>query len=229
MRCITSLLPALSSAILLCMTLIPFCQKWQKVSLVPAEEIMRIFSKWFQSSMISLSLICVLLSLSLISVLHFLSLFLFSSSLWSLSQFSFSCLPFSVMEVGECSGSKEPEAELEELRAAAALIVDAAPPKGFWPPHANAAIGDCLDFLGVHFGFQKDNVRNQREHVVFLLANSQSRLSTPSSNSTPKVYFYFKSFSFYFLDSSKIILPFLFYNFWKVARKYILLFYFCIK
>ena len=117
------------------------------------------------------------------------------------------------MEVGESSGSKEPEAELEELRAASALIVDAAPPNGFWPPHANEAIGDCLDFLGVHFGFQKDNVRNQREHVVSLLANSQSRFSTPCSNSTPKVYFYFTTFSFYFLDSLKIILSFLFYNF----------------
>ena len=92
------------------------------------------------------------------------------------------------MEVGESSGSKEPEAELEELRAASALIVDAAPPNGFWPPHANEAIGDCLDFLGVHFGFQKDNVRNQREHVVFLLANSHSRFSTLSAlNSTPTV------------------------------------------
>ena len=53
---------------------------------------------------------------------------------------------------------------------------------------------------------QCSNRRNQREHVVFLLANSQSRFSTPSSNSTPKVYFYFKRVSFYFLDSLKIIL-----------------------
>ncbi|CAK9328068.1 unnamed protein product [Citrullus colocynthis] len=35
---------------------------------------------------------------------------------------------------------------------------------------------DMLDFLQFVFGFQKDNVSNQREHVVHLLANEQSRL-----------------------------------------------------
>ncbi|XWS71098.1 hypothetical protein CRYUN_Cryun03dG0108600 [Craigia yunnanensis] len=35
---------------------------------------------------------------------------------------------------------------------------------------------DLLDFLHYVFGFQKDNVSNQREHIVLLLANEQSRL-----------------------------------------------------
>ncbi|PON48805.1 Glycosyl transferase [Parasponia andersonii] len=35
---------------------------------------------------------------------------------------------------------------------------------------------DILDFLHYIFGFQKDNVSNQREHIVHLLANEQSRL-----------------------------------------------------
>lgn len=35
---------------------------------------------------------------------------------------------------------------------------------------------DMFDFLHYVFGFQKDNVSNQREHVVHLLANEQSRL-----------------------------------------------------
>ncbi|MCL7030897.1 hypothetical protein MKW94_030259 [Papaver nudicaule] len=35
---------------------------------------------------------------------------------------------------------------------------------------------DMLDFLNYVFGFQKDNVGNQREHIVLLLANEQSRL-----------------------------------------------------
>lgn len=35
---------------------------------------------------------------------------------------------------------------------------------------------DMLDFLQCIFGFQKDNVCNQREHVVHLLANEQSQL-----------------------------------------------------
>ncbi|KAL9270036.1 Callose synthase 9-like protein, partial [Drosera capensis] len=38
---------------------------------------------------------------------------------------------------------------------------------------------DMLDFLHYVFGFQKDNVSNQREHVVHLLANEQSRLRIP--------------------------------------------------
>ncbi|RVW95827.1 Callose synthase 11 [Vitis vinifera] len=38
---------------------------------------------------------------------------------------------------------------------------------------------DILDWLGMFFGFQNDNVRNQREHLVLHLANSQMRLSPP--------------------------------------------------
>lgn len=38
---------------------------------------------------------------------------------------------------------------------------------------------DMLDWLGAFFGFQADNVRNQREHVVLLLANYQMRVQPP--------------------------------------------------
>ncbi|CAG7878192.1 hypothetical protein BRARA_E03232 [Brassica rapa] len=38
---------------------------------------------------------------------------------------------------------------------------------------------DMLDFLHYIFGFQKDSVSNQREHIVLLLANEQSRLTIP--------------------------------------------------
>ncbi|KAK1589242.1 hypothetical protein Q3G72_031874 [Acer saccharum] len=38
---------------------------------------------------------------------------------------------------------------------------------------------DMLDFLHYVFGFQKDNVSNQREHIVLLLVNEQSRLGIP--------------------------------------------------
>ncbi|KAL0699345.1 hypothetical protein Bca4012_055467 [Brassica carinata] len=38
---------------------------------------------------------------------------------------------------------------------------------------------DLLDFLHYIFGFQKDSVSNQREHIVLLLANAQSRLNIP--------------------------------------------------
>lgn len=37
---------------------------------------------------------------------------------------------------------------------------------------------DIFDFLHYAFGFQKDNVANQREHIILLLASAQSRLCT---------------------------------------------------
>ncbi|XVE51335.1 hypothetical protein DITRI_Ditri02bG0031800 [Diplodiscus trichospermus] len=41
---------------------------------------------------------------------------------------------------------------------------------------------DLMDWLSVFFHFQRDNVRNQREHVVLHLANSQMRLQPPPTN-----------------------------------------------
>ncbi|KAJ4773866.1 glucan synthase-like 10 [Rhynchospora pubera] len=45
---------------------------------------------------------------------------------------------------------------------------------------------DMMDFLQYVFGFQKDSVSNQREHVVHLIANQQSSLGKPSENE-PKI------------------------------------------
>ncbi|KAM2075929.1 hypothetical protein ACFX1T_038738 [Malus domestica] len=45
---------------------------------------------------------------------------------------------------------------------------------------------DMFDLLECVFGFQKDNVRNQRENVVLTIANAQSRLGIPGS-ADPKV------------------------------------------
>ncbi|XP_026392211.1 callose synthase 12-like [Papaver somniferum] len=41
---------------------------------------------------------------------------------------------------------------------------------------------DLLDWLGFFFGFQADNIRNQREHLVLHLANSQMRKQPPPEN-----------------------------------------------
>ncbi|OVA07770.1 Glycosyl transferase [Macleaya cordata] len=41
---------------------------------------------------------------------------------------------------------------------------------------------DLLDWLGIFFGFQPDNICNQREHLVLHLANSQMRLQPPPEN-----------------------------------------------
>lgn len=45
---------------------------------------------------------------------------------------------------------------------------------------------DIFDLLQYVFGFQEDNIRNQRENVVLMLANAQSRLSLPIG-SEPKI------------------------------------------
>ncbi|XP_028076538.1 callose synthase 9 isoform X1 [Camellia sinensis] len=50
-------------------------------------------------------------------------------------------------------------------------------PGNFPVPATRSA--DMLDFLQYVFGFQKDNVSNQREHIVLLLANQQTRLGIP--------------------------------------------------
>ncbi|XP_044983200.1 callose synthase 9 [Hordeum vulgare subsp. vulgare] len=50
----------------------------------------------------------------------------------------------------------------------------------------DARNSDMLDLLHCVFGFQKDNVSNQREHIVHLLANEQSRLGKLSGNE-PKI------------------------------------------
>ncbi|XP_057764492.1 callose synthase 11-like [Salvia miltiorrhiza] len=73
-----------------------------------------------------------------------------------------------------------PSLRFPEVRAAAAALRSAGdlrkPP--FNPWHDSM---DLLDWLGLFFGFQRDNVRNQREHLVLHLANSQMRLQPPPS------------------------------------------------
>ncbi|OWM73432.1 hypothetical protein CDL15_Pgr026531 [Punica granatum] len=67
-----------------------------------------------------------------------------------------------------------------EVRAAiSALRFTALPnlPPDFQIPATRDA--DMFDFLHYVFGFQKDNVSNQREHVIHLLSNEQSRLFIP--------------------------------------------------
>uniref|UniRef100_A0A803P8P0 1,3-beta-glucan synthase n=2 Tax=Cannabis sativa TaxID=3483 RepID=A0A803P8P0_CANSA len=45
---------------------------------------------------------------------------------------------------------------------------------------------DMFDLLEIVFGFQKDNIRNQRENVVLSIANAQSRLGIPTE-ADPKI------------------------------------------
>ena len=74
-----------------------------------------------------------------------------------------------------------PTLRYPEVRAAAAALRAVGdlrkPPFVQWLPQY-----DLLDWLGYFFGFQKDNVRNQREHLVLHLANAQMRLTPPPDN-----------------------------------------------
>ncbi|GAV70420.1 Glucan_synthase domain-containing protein/FKS1_dom1 domain-containing protein [Cephalotus follicularis] len=74
-----------------------------------------------------------------------------------------------------------PSLRYPEVRAAAAALRTVGnlrrPPYVQWLPHM-----DLLDWLSLFFGFQKDNVRNQREHLVLHLANAQMRLTPPPDN-----------------------------------------------
>ncbi|KAH7533338.1 hypothetical protein FEM48_Zijuj04G0120300 [Ziziphus jujuba var. spinosa] len=74
-----------------------------------------------------------------------------------------------------------PSLRYPEVRAAAAALRAVGdlrrPPYAQWLPHM-----DLLDWLALLFGFQNDNVRNQREHLVLHLANAQMRLTPPPDN-----------------------------------------------
>ncbi|KAK0578785.1 hypothetical protein LWI29_016161 [Acer saccharum] len=77
--------------------------------------------------------------------------------------------------------TEHPSLRYPEVRAAAAALRHVSdlrkPPFIRWEPRY-----DLMDWLGYFFGFQNDNVRNQREHIVLHLANSQMRLNPPSSS-----------------------------------------------
>ncbi|XP_074592799.1 callose synthase 12-like [Curcuma longa] len=71
-----------------------------------------------------------------------------------------------------------PSLRFPEVRAAMAALLTVGelrkPPFVRW--HGGL---DLLDWLGAFFGFQRDNIRNQREHLVLLLANAQMRIHPP--------------------------------------------------
>ncbi|XP_010052007.2 callose synthase 12 [Eucalyptus grandis] len=74
-----------------------------------------------------------------------------------------------------------PSLRFPEVRAACAALRSVGdlrrPPGTPWRPEY-----DLLDWLRLFFGFQEDNVRNQREHLVLHLANLQMRLASQPDN-----------------------------------------------
>ncbi|XP_057986280.1 callose synthase 11-like [Hevea brasiliensis] len=74
--------------------------------------------------------------------------------------------------------SDHPSLRYPEVRAAAAALGDVSSLSR--PPFVTRDLHmDLMDWLEVLFGFQSDNVQNQREHLVLHLANSQMRQKPP--------------------------------------------------
>ncbi|CAI0461010.1 unnamed protein product [Linum tenue] len=88
--------------------------------------------------------------------------------------------PFNIIPVHNLLAD-HPSLRYPEVRAAAAALRAVGnlrrPPYVQWHPSM-----DLLDWLALFFGFQRDNVRNQREHLVLHLANAQMRLTPPPEN-----------------------------------------------
>ncbi|KAE9610232.1 putative 1,3-beta-glucan synthase [Lupinus albus] len=84
--------------------------------------------------------------------------------------------PFNILPL-DSAGASQRIMQLEEIKAVVSALWDT---RGLnWPTsieqHRQKDL-DLLDWLGAMFGFQRDNVRNQREHLILLLANSHIRL-----------------------------------------------------
>ncbi|KAK9131779.1 hypothetical protein Scep_011307 [Stephania cephalantha] len=86
--------------------------------------------------------------------------------------------PFNIIPVHDLLAD-HPALRYPEVRAVAGALRSVGdlrkPPYVRW----NDESMDLLDWLGIFFGFQRDNVRNQREHLVLHLANAQMRLQIP--------------------------------------------------
>ncbi|XP_010070013.2 callose synthase 12 [Eucalyptus grandis] len=88
--------------------------------------------------------------------------------------------PYNIIPVAAVPAD-HPSLRVLEVRAACAALRSVGdlrwPPWSPWRPDY-----DLLDWLRLFFGFQEDNVRNQREHLVLHLANLQMRLASRPDN-----------------------------------------------
>ncbi|KAK7247578.1 hypothetical protein RIF29_42463 [Crotalaria pallida] len=84
--------------------------------------------------------------------------------------------PFNILPL-DSAGASQPIMQLEENKAAVSALRNT---RGLnWPSlieQDRQKDLDLLDWLRAMFGFQRDNVRNQREHLILLLANTHIRL-----------------------------------------------------
>ncbi|TVU31475.1 hypothetical protein EJB05_23161, partial [Eragrostis curvula] len=95
-------------------------------------------------------------------------------------------MPYNILPLDAPSSVANIVGFFPEVRAAAAAIQDCEDLPRFPYDTSQLRRKDIFDLLQYVFGFQDDNIRNQRENVVLMLANAQSGLSLPVGTE-PKV------------------------------------------
>ncbi|CAN0877401.1 Putative callose synthase 6 [Linum grandiflorum] len=87
--------------------------------------------------------------------------------------------PYNILPL-DSAGASQSIMQLEEVKAAVAALWNTRGlswPSAFEQHRQKAGDLDLLDWLRAMFGFQRDSVRNQREHLILLLANNHIRLN----------------------------------------------------
>ncbi|OMO56217.1 Glycosyl transferase, family 48 [Corchorus olitorius] len=86
--------------------------------------------------------------------------------------------PYNILPL-DAAGASQSIMQLEEVKAAVGALGNNRGlnwPAAFEPQRQKSGDLDILDWLRAMFGFQRDNVRNMREHLILLLANNHIRL-----------------------------------------------------
>ncbi|XP_042433092.1 callose synthase 5-like [Zingiber officinale] len=88
-------------------------------------------------------------------------------------------VPYNILPL-DAAGASQSIMQLEEIKAAVTALRNTRGlnwPASFEQQRHKTRDLDLLDWLRVVFGFQRDSVRNQREHLILLLANVHIRLT----------------------------------------------------
>ncbi|GAA0165996.1 hypothetical protein LIER_21259 [Lithospermum erythrorhizon] len=86
--------------------------------------------------------------------------------------------PYNILPL-DAAGASQCIMQLEEVKASVSALRNVRGlswPASFEQQRQKAGELDLLDWLRAMFGFQRDNVRNQREHLILLLSNIHIRL-----------------------------------------------------
>ncbi|CAK9325304.1 unnamed protein product [Citrullus colocynthis] len=90
-------------------------------------------------------------------------------------------VPYNILPLDHRS-VQQPIMQLPEIKAAVAAISNVRGLPSATDFQKNGPFTDLFDFLQWSFGFQRDNVANQREHLLLLLANMQARQTNKQSS-----------------------------------------------